>query len=419
MPINLPSGLFSRGVKIDISPVVKASMKAAAERKAASDAIIKNVQDLANKVNPAEIRSVDLEDYVDPSTGTKVAGINTLMQQFKNNSIATGQTDIATYNQILVKAEQSKNRVQFIKDIGKSTFEGKIDPSKMDVNFMANLNKSINDPTSKRQDGTEFDWSDLPANIPEFTAKDESELFKIASTGIKTQDLGKYEKNAATGTITSYTGYSEEAAKKIAEGAAMWINNNKSAKNYYGYLAEDPEFKAKYEPDFERLFGKKIENAQDAAAAKILNTSLNYQESKSQTDPQIALDKEKRDREFAIQQQARSQAFQMKMDAIRAARGSGGGDGSVNKMDNYTAKIGQKYTSGGAQFKGTPFEKPGTEFIMIPIKDIDPVEYKEITGGKVDVFYQKSTGDFFAADPVTGDWYYPGGVLRRGRFDKK
>jgi hypothetical protein len=423
MPVNLPSGLFARGVNVDISPVVKASMKAAAERKAASDAIIKNVQDLANKINPAQIRSVDLDDYVDPTTGTKAPGINTLMQQFKENSMATGQTDIATYNKILSTAEESKNRVQFIKDIGKATFEGKLDASKMDVKFMEKLNKPVNDPTSKKPDGTSFDWSDLPANIPEFKTKDVEDLFKFASNGIKTQDLGIIEKNPAAGTVTTYTGYSPDAAKSIATGAAMLINNSKSAKNNYEYQADDPQFKATYEPDFEKIFGKKIENAQDAAAAQMLNLALNYKDPQTKTDPQIALDKEARDRAFSIEQQqrgfthsekmqAQSQAFQLSKD--------GGAGVNKNKMDNYTASVGKTYTSGGnKQFKGTPFETKGKDFIMIPVSQIDPIEYKEITGGKIDVFYQKGIGDFLAADPKTGDWYYPGGVLRRGRFDKK
>jgi hypothetical protein len=203
----------------------------------------------------------------------------------------------------------------------------------------------------------------------------------------------------------------------------MLINNSKSAKNNYDYQADDPQFKATYEPDFEKIFGKKIENAQDAAAAQMLNLALNYKDPQTKTDPQIALDKEARDRAFAIQQQKRSQDFQVQQQqrsqAFQLSK-DGGAGGNKNKMDTYTNNVGEKYTSGGAkQFKGTPFESKGKDFIMIPISKIDPVEYKEITGGKVDVFYQKGVGDFFAADPATGDWYYPGGVLRRGRFDKK
>lgn len=312
MPINIPSGLYTGGrARLDLTPMVNTILKNRAAKKAASDAIIKNAQDQLSKINTSGIRQVDLEDYQDPATGQKIPGINSLMNQFKMNSIASGTTDTETYNKILSAANQSKRRLEFIDDVQKAEFDGKLNSSKLDVNFFANLNKSVFDPTSKRQDGAEYSWADLPAAIPDIKGNELESVYKLASQGLpKNINPNLTTKDPTAGVVTTVAELSQNDIRNAANSYSALSQINPSISKFYAMAVDDDNFKKTYQPDFVKYFGKVIETPQEAAMAQGLSFALNDKKTDTRRDPEIEKKAREDSQRFQREQQARAQAFQ-------------------------------------------------------------------------------------------------------------
>lgn len=318
MPINIPSGLYTGGrARLDLSPVVNTILKNRAAKKAASDAIIKNVQDQLSKVNRADIRDVDLNDYKGED-GKTYPGINSLMNQFKYNSIVSGVPDTETYNKIMSAAGASKRRTSFISEAGKAQSEGKLNSTELDVNFFNNLNKSIFDPTSKKTDGTEYNWNDLPANIPDVKPSELKTLYDVSSQGVaKISNPLLTKQDAIAGTVQLVSEHSLNDAKNIAQQYAIVSEISPSVKKYYSLILKDDNFKKNYEPDFEKAFGKKIETPQEAAMAYALKTAINDKKVETRNDPAVKLRAQAEAREFAEKMKKLDRAHQEKMLKMR------------------------------------------------------------------------------------------------------
>jgi hypothetical protein len=282
MALQNPSSLYTAGAVIAPTPNMALYANLLAKKQAKEEALNQYFTELGDKINTAGVRMQDL-------TGP-TGGINDEIMQWRNDwiknkdSIKRGgiaqQEHMAKLNQIQRKIAQSKHRATLALELGKAKFEGKYDPDDDDLNVIENIDKSIYDPTSYKQDGvTEYGWQDLSPSVPDFDLNKQNQFWTTASRGVKPGrifDESKMRVDKTTGKafVPYQEAYSPEQIKKISDDAADLVNGDRSARKYYNKILDNPtsdQWK-KLNDAYQGIYGKNtiVETPEQAAQADLI-----------------------------------------------------------------------------------------------------------------------------------------------------
>lgn len=260
MPINIPSGLYTGGrATFDTSPMTNAILKDLASQKAAKEAIKKNANNLAFKLNSAGIRTdVDLPEW------------NRRATEWYNNAVA-GNIDYGQYQKLINEAEQSRNRGKFVAESGKLANDEKIEMDENDVAVINNANKSIYDPTSYKEGGGEYGVGDLSPNIKTLNPIQRNALANSLLSGVPKE----IDETKLTKTAEGYIQYTSEIKndkiKNVADRALPLFSTREMLKTGK-QLRLDPEFMSVARPAFKEIYGQdaEIDSPQKALQAEII-----------------------------------------------------------------------------------------------------------------------------------------------------
>lgn len=302
MPINIPSKLYTGGTyAFDTSPMTNAILKDLASQKAAKEAIAKNANSLAFKLNSAGIRTdVDLPEWTKRAT------------EWYNNAKA-GNIDYGKYQQLINEAEQSRNRAKFIAESGKLATDEKIEMNSTDVAVIDNANKSIYDPTSYKPGGGEYGVGDLSPYIKTLNPIQRNALANSLLSGVPKE----IDETKITKTPEGYIQYTSEIKndkiKDVADRSLPLFSTREMIKTG-NQLMKDPSFVSTATPVFKEIYGQsaEIDSPQKALQAEIILAAKTKGETitKRDTDADFELWKKK----FNIAEAGRN-----KRAAIRAA----------------------------------------------------------------------------------------------------
>ena len=266
MPVNLPSGLFARGYKIDTTPFTNVVLKDAAAKKAAKEAVVKNANDLYKGLNPAGVRPQDMNNPADPTKGIN-ADINNWYNQAK-----AGNVDFPKYKELLYNIERSKQIGKEQLEIGGLVQQGKIEPDEShgDLTKLHAKDLSI-------YDAGHHDWKqgDLSPFVPEL---DESKWNNAIFGSAKPQErTEKKTFDAATGRFFIPKEYTPAEEKRFGDTAASLVSVDKSATKQFTKQTKNPGFLAEAIPVYKEVYGEdftqkpeKFTADKAAAAAAIL-----------------------------------------------------------------------------------------------------------------------------------------------------
>lgn len=326
--MQLPSGLYSQYTEVlDSSPFMKYNLERRAridaEKQAKDEALNQYFTDLQGKINTAGVRVQDLD--------SEHGGINKDIEGWRQSWLANKdeikkgglaqQEHLAKYNEILRKIDQSKGRAKLELEIGKAKFEGKYDPTEDDLGVLANIGKSIYDPTSYKKDRvSEYGWQDLSPSIPDFDADRQGKFWAGATKGMtagKIYDYDKKRTDVTTGqAIIPYSKkYSAEQIKQIADETGDLVTGDKSALKYYSGVINDPNSDKwqQLNAAYQSVYGKdkRVSTPQQAAQADAIIRASAIQEKGEE------------------QELNRQQAQQYKINNIIMSSGGGGASGST------------------------------------------------------------------------------------------
>jgi hypothetical protein len=328
MPINIPSGLYTGGRStFDTSPMTTAILKDLASQKAAKEAIVKNANNLYKQLNSAGVRQIDQPQ------------LNSRMTEWYNNAKA-GNVDYGRYQEILNEISQSKKRAETIAEIGKLSQKGNVENDENDVAVVDNLNKSIYEPKSYKQDGNDYGIGDLSQFVPQFDPTKQSQAFTVASSKAKpTYNEGKARVDNVTGKVYLPKEYTEEDVKNIAEGYGNLALGSREMQKHYNNLRKSPEFMTEADAAYKSVYGQNanITTAAEAAKADAIMKARLSGEEVQVTDPNYA-NKLKKDLENL--RFANRKKFEAIRQANRAALKESNLSGVTNILDAYSQSYG-------------------------------------------------------------------------------
>ena len=279
MPINIPSGLYTGGrATFDTSPMTNAILKDLASQKAAKEAIVKNASNLYKQLNSAGVRQIDQPQ------------LNLRMTEWYNNAKG-GNVDYGRYQEILNEIGQSKKRAETIAEIGKLSQKGNVENDENDVTVVDNLNKSIYEPKSYKQDGNDYGVGDLSQFVPQFDPTKQSQAFAVASSKSKpTYNESKSRIDNVTGKVYLPKEYTENDVKGIAEGYGNLVLGSREMQKHYKNAIKSPEFMTEADVAYKSVYGQNadITTAAEAAKADAIMKARLVGEEVEVTDPNYA-----------------------------------------------------------------------------------------------------------------------------------
>lgn len=290
--IHNPSNLYSNGqYKIDSTPFTKLVLGQEAKKKAAKEAVNKSMTDLMSKINIAGVRQQDLDG--------ENGGILKDIENWKKNSMANKdailkggeaqQRQMLDYQTLLHNIQKSKDAAKRQLEIGKANAEGKLDLDDEDLPVLDNMNQSIYNPAHYKEDGSEYGWNDLPANLPKFTPEKQDRFFNVAAgKNQPTYDETKVRVDNVTGKVFIPQGYAPEQIKEIAINSGNVFDGSPEAKRHYKKQLSNPQFMGEANTAFKTVFGKDIESPREAAQADAIMRAASANKEIQVTDPNYA-----------------------------------------------------------------------------------------------------------------------------------
>jgi hypothetical protein len=238
-----PSNLYSGGQGILRDDVVGFIANQEAKKRAKEDALNQYFTKLPEKLNMAGVRLQDLED---PNGN---GGIYKDIEDWKSGwrpgmTPQEQQEHLMKYQKIKFKTEQSKARGRKMLRIRQMQLEGKFYPRDTDIKILDQMDKSIYDPESYKDDGvSEFDERDLSSAVGAYTPQDQL-TFERAAIGQAKPEYDPKSKGVrmdASGKILLKKKYKPENIYAAGEQAANLLTRNKKAQYYYEDLLDNPD----------------------------------------------------------------------------------------------------------------------------------------------------------------------------------
>lgn len=264
MPVRIPAGLYSAGgFKVDVSPLERVINQRIAEKKAAKDATMKYFTSLKDKINTAGVRDVDLkeglQDEIDNWINVGTANMGKISKGGQAYADFTKQ-----YQKILSNIERSKNRSKFLTDLGKAQFDGKYDPDDDDVKVLDKVRLSIYDDKSRKDDGSEYTFADIPSAVPDFDPNSQTQFWTAAFGKAKPKYVeSKVRKDKATGELFLPLEYTDDDIKEVANNTLSIYYGDKKAQKYYKDQLANPTWLKNANDAYQSIYGDKNPDGTD------------------------------------------------------------------------------------------------------------------------------------------------------------
>jgi hypothetical protein len=378
MALINPSNLYSGGQGILRDDFVNFVANQQAKRKAIDEASNQYFEKALREVNPAGVRTND-----QPYINQRISELQTYWLQNKDAIKKGGlpqQEFLRMVNERKFDIDTSKYRSGVLDTLGKAKFAGTYNPREDDLKIIDVFNLPINDPRSKKQDGTEYSLADFSASAKPLTTKDIVDFKKAAIGSFKPT----YDKDTAqvrygdSGKILVTKKFTPDAVKAIGEEAAALVTGNKRLKWHYEDLMNNsPTEVEKATKALQRVYGDKFPDGSNVLAdtpfkmaqGLMINDALNTAVEEEEIDKEAA-------NAFKKKLQDERIAATLKNLRIREA-------GRASRLKTIMDGVEMDDVIANAKEMGTeyPWEGKGN-VTLVPVEQLDPVELEDILGKK-------------------------------------
>ena len=303
--------LFTGGnERIDLRPHVQLYAQLMQRKQAKEDALDQYYQNLHKSVNPAGMRTKDIEG----GWSQKLNDFTTFGIENKK-SISNPKTPedrvlanrfMSMYQDLQMDTSKSKEAAAMEMELAKQKISGKWNPTQDDLDVASSIGSSIYDPKYYKDPDIRtkpYSLADLSLNIPQVTPKEQEEYYKAAVGNLKPKekyDETKARRDNVTGQVfvPFQASYETDQVKKIAENAGVLFPGNRTPIGvHYEKLLHDPKFFEEANAAFQSVYGPDavVDTPKKAAqAAAIINTMADVSTGeKPFKDENLAYDKQK------------------------------------------------------------------------------------------------------------------------------
>lgn len=298
MLIN-PSNLYSGGnVKLDSTPYTRIALQQQYRKQAMEEASNQYFSKLPDRLNPAGVRTQDLQNQ-NGGILNDLDGIKNYWLRNKDEIRKGGMAQQNYFQQI----ERAKQNIQLSKDraqsqllIGKEALKPNgWKPREEDSGILEAMDKPINDPASKKQDGvTEYGLNDLSLSAAPYNSEMQLKHDKAIGAGIVPDKLpndeGSIDPTAAK--VTYQYGYTPEKVDMAMNNAIQETKSNRTIRYHYEDLLKDPAIVERASKILQAQYDKTggngkqvvVDTPEEIAAALAIEKYSNYREPKTFTD---------------------------------------------------------------------------------------------------------------------------------------
>jgi hypothetical protein len=299
MAINpLPQGLHNQYTEVlDSSPFLRRNLENEAKREAKEEALNQYFNDQIKTLNPAGLRDVHQAGIL-----KEIADIQSFWNQNSREIKQGGEKRMQLdrmFRDAAYNINNAKQRDKFFLDLAQQRAEGKIELDEEDIKkVLPNLEKSIYDKSSLKQDGTDYTWADLSAMVKDLDIETEGKALDAITknlTPVETKDLSRRVVDKQSGeTITPIIkAYTPEQLLAAAETAKdLPLGNSelaRKARKSYNRLLKDDAAITELEKYYKKVYGqdKEITTTEQVAQAKVIKRMVDATSEKLKEDKDV------------------------------------------------------------------------------------------------------------------------------------
>lgn len=292
--IHNPSNLYSGGnVVLDSTPYMRIAAQQRARKQSIDEASFRHYSQLPDKLNSAGVRDQDWEDpNGNGGIGQDIESTKSYFLQNSADIIKGGKASIM-YSKMM---QDNMRKIQSSKDIAKDQLKTGQEvlkpngwkPRPSDTPIIHNMDLSMYDPSSKKEDGSRYGMHDLSlASVP-YTPERESAFQKNVFNGITAQlDEGtKPIIDDVSGKM--YNTYKHKPADiiKVGENAAQMVASDKTMSYHYEDLLTDHNAVKIASEMLSKVSGVQVEatTPQQLAAGLAMYKAENFTSQKEETN---------------------------------------------------------------------------------------------------------------------------------------
>ncbi len=293
----LPSNIYSGGaVTFNSLPYTNLALQNIYKKQAKEDALDNYFRDFNKSINPAGMRTQDIEggwmNKVNGWTDFYTKNRQAIQNPKQDNGKAYNQY-LAMHNDLLADVERSKNEAQKSTQYVVPIVSNPDKRTRLGDNSVAAIHShdlSIYDPNHKSLDPSILDYSAKPFDIAAQRKLDQLAMANVKmSNSVPDVTIDKKTGSA----ITSYhSEYSNKDLQEIGGKYAEAYGGDDSFQNHINDIAEStPDVLEQYNKVFKSTYGKDIQSNQDLAAAYGLSrvqSQINTQKRTGYTDPYLS-----------------------------------------------------------------------------------------------------------------------------------
>lgn len=286
--INDPR-LYSGGSeRLDSRPHTQLYAQLMQRKQAKEDALDQYYQNLHKSINPAGMRTKDIDGGFSKKLSDWTAFGTQNSNRIKNPKTPEDRVlanqHMGMYQDLLMDINKSKEAAAQEMELAKQKISGKWNPTDDDMDVASAIGASIYEPQYYKDPEIRtkpYTLNDLSLNVPQVTPKEQEEFYKAAVGNLKpgkTYDETKLRRDKISGQvfIPYQQSYEQDAVKKIGDNAGVLFPGNRTPIGvHYEKLLHDPNFFEEANQAYQSVYGKDeiVDTPKKAAqAAAIMNT---------------------------------------------------------------------------------------------------------------------------------------------------